>query len=91
MRRFEVYRRGDLSATHTPDQVNAPDAVQLEGVIFRDGKVAIRWLTAGRSTVVWDSFEDMWKIHGHTDPNSKHGTEIRWLDAEPLTPADAES
>jgi hypothetical protein len=52
MRRFTVYRRGDLSATHNADQVNAPDQPQYEGVVFSDGTTVVRWLTAARSTSV---------------------------------------
>lgn len=80
MRRFTVYRRGDLSATHNADQVNAPDQPQYEGVVFSDGTTVLRWLTAARSTSVWASFDEMWRIHGHDDPNSKHHTEIVWHD-----------
>lgn len=80
MKTFTVYRRGDLSETHNSDQVNPPDEPQFEGVVFGDGTCVIRWMTAGRSTSVWSSFEEMWKIHGHDDPNSKHGTEIVWAD-----------
>jgi hypothetical protein len=95
MRRFTVYRRGDLSATHNADQVNAPHLPQYEGVVFSDGTTVLRWLTAARSTSVWADFETMWRIHGHDDPNSKHHTEIVWHDGEnvvtvPVLPIDAE-
>jgi hypothetical protein len=82
MKRFTVYRRGDLSETHNADQVNAPDRPQYEGCVFTDGTCVLRWLTASRSTSVWGSFDEMWKIHGHDDPNSKHGTVIVWHDTE---------
>lgn len=78
MKTFTIYRRGDLSATHDKNQVNAPDKPQAEGVVFDDGTVALRWLTAAQSTSIWQDMETMLKIHGHTDPNSKHGTEIVW-------------
>ena len=42
--------------------------------------VALRWCTAAKSTSVWADFATMMKVHGHTDPNSQHGTEIVWLD-----------
>jgi hypothetical protein len=80
MRRFVVFRRGDLSETHNEDQVNAADEPQYEGVVFTDGTCVLRWRTAGKSTSVWASFDEMWKIHGHDDPNSKHGTELVWMD-----------
>lgn len=71
-----MYRRGDLSATHDANQVNAPDEVQFEGVEFSDGKVAVRWMTAKRSTSVWDSLQDMLDIHGHPEYES----ELVWSD-----------
>lgn len=80
IRRFEVFRRGDLSDTHTAGTVNAPDAVQFEGVVFSDGTCAIRWLTEFRSTSVWASFADAMAVHGHFEP--RYGTELRWLDPE---------
>lgn len=80
LRTFTVYRRGDLSETHNADQANPPDQPQFEGVLFSDGKVAQRWLTPMGSTSVWDSFEAMWRIHGHDEPGSKHGTVIVWHD-----------
>ena len=84
MRRFQVFRRGDLSATHNAEQVNAPDAVQFSGVVFEDGTCVIRWHTARRSTSVWATFDDAMAVHGHFD--GPHGTELRWLDSddEPL-------
>lgn len=40
--------------------------VVAEGVQFRDGTVALRWLTGEhRSTVMWDSIYSVEKIHGH--------------------------
>lgn len=75
MKNFIMYRRGDLSATHDANQVNAPDVPQFEGVVFSDGRVAIRWLTAKRSVSIWDSMEDMLAIHGHPE----YGSELVWL------------
>ena len=79
MRRFVIYRRGPLP-THDENQKNAPDQPQCEGVVFTDGTVVLRWCTAAKSTSVWADFDTMMKVHGHTDPNSQHGTEIVWLD-----------
>ena len=78
MRSFTVYRRGDLSETHDANQVNHKDQPQFEGVVFTDGTVAIRWMTACKSTAIFADFDTLMKIHGHTDQNSKHGTEVRW-------------
>lgn len=82
MRRFTVYRRGDLSATHNADQANPPDEPQFEGVVFSDGTVAQRWLTAVRSTAIWIDFDSMWRIHGHDGPDQNHGTVLVWHDEQ---------
>ena len=76
MKRFEMFRRDVPDSTHNANQKNAPDAIQFEGVVFSDGRVAIRWLTAKRSVSVWDCLEDALAIHGHPE----YGSEIRWLD-----------
>ena len=76
MRRFQMYRRNMINTVHTHDQKNAPVEVQFEGVVFSDGKVAIRWLTAKRSVAVWDCLDDMLAIHGHPE----YGSELVWLD-----------
>ena len=36
-----------------------------EGVVFQDGTVALRWLTAWRSTAFYESMEHLEHIHGH--------------------------
>lgn len=76
MIRFIAYRRNDISATHEPHQVNHPDEIQYEGVVFESGKCVLNWRTAINSISVWDSFEDAMKIHGHPE----YGTEIIFLD-----------
>ena len=76
MKRFQMYRRGELPETHTENHKNASDEVQFEGVVFSDGHCAVRWLTPIRSTSVWDSVEDALAIHGHPEYES----EIVWLD-----------
>lgn len=72
-----MFRRNTPDATHNELQKNAPDQPQFEGVIFSDGTVAIRWLTAKRSTAVWQSMGDMLAIHGHPE----YGSELFWHDA----------
>jgi hypothetical protein len=71
-----MYRRADISDTHDSNQVNLPDEVQFEGVVFTDGKCAIRWLTAKRSVSIWDSMDDMLSVHGHPE----YGSELVWVD-----------
>jgi hypothetical protein len=63
--KFSVYRRGDISDTHTPSQMNAPDEIQYDGVIFDDDTTVIHWNTAVRSTSVFEYFDDLLEIHGH--------------------------
>ncbi len=76
LKTFTMYRKNDISATHDTNQVNPPSEPQFEGVVFSDGKCAIRWLTKKRSVAVWDSFEDMMEIHGHPE----YGSKIVWHD-----------
>jgi hypothetical protein len=64
IQRFTAYRRN-------PD--NEP---QFEGVIWTDGTVTLRWLTACRSTSVWANLADCLNIHGHPE----YGTLIEWHD-----------
>lgn len=79
MQRFTAYRRNISERdTHNELQKNPDDMPQFEGVIFTDGTVAIRWLTACRSTSVWNSMEDMLNVHGHPE----YGTYIAWHDGD---------
>ena len=89
IKRFTVYRRGDLSETHGPDLQNAPDEPQFEGVIFTDGTCAVRWLTAKKSTSVWASLDDLLAVHGH--PEERYGTYIEWHDGATSVGAKSES
>ena len=79
IQRFTAYRRR-LSdrGTHNTFQANPDDCPQYEGVIWTDGTVTIRWLTACGSTAVWNNIEDMLNIHGHPE----YGTDIVWHDGE---------
>lgn len=79
MRTFELSRtavEGGVTEGKEAVAYNKPTEVTLEGVEFSDGKVAVRWLTDRRSTVVWDSFQDFYDIHIGTHPD--YGTEIVW-------------
>lgn len=77
MKRFTAYRR-NISArpTHNEFQRNPDSVAQFEGVQWTDGTVTLRWLTACRSTSVWNSLRDALLIHGHPE----YGTEIVWSD-----------
>jgi hypothetical protein len=73
MTTFTMYRRA-VPDSHDDNQRNAPDEPQFEGVVFSDGRVAVRWLTAKRSVSVWDSMADLLAIHGHPE----YGAELVW-------------
>jgi hypothetical protein len=47
------------------------------GVLFPDGKVALRWATKTASTTLFDNVEEVLKVHGHGGK-----TELHWLDEE---------
>lgn len=55
---------------------NAGASRDYEGVIFSDGTVVIRWLTAFRSHSVWASWADFYQVHGHPE----YGTRIDFHD-----------
>ena len=75
MRTFTMYRR-DILSTHDVNQANPPAEPQFQGVLFDDGTVSLRWMTAKKSTSVWESMEDMLAIHGHPE----YGSELEWND-----------
>ena len=63
-----MYRRNVASfGRHDENQMNAEDEPQFEGVVFTDGRVAVRWRTAKASVSVWDCLEDLLAIHGHPE------------------------
>jgi hypothetical protein len=77
MKRFTAYRRAiSQRDTHNHYQKNPDDEPQFEGVIWTDGTVTLRWLTACTSHSVWANIEDCLNIHGHPE----YGTEIVWHD-----------
>jgi hypothetical protein len=72
--------------------------VVAEGVQFSDGSVAMRWLSAHRSTVVWGTLSAAHAVHGHDgktrfvmlDDRSGRYPSADWARA-PVTPAGAGS
>ena len=76
MKRFSMYRPNVPLETHNENQRNPPDEAQFEGVVFSDGRVAVRWLTAKRSVSIWDCIEDLLDIHGHPE----YGSYLVWHD-----------
>lgn len=66
MKTFKLQRDVDVSGVSGVGTV-------AEGVQFSDGTCVIRWLSEHKSTVVWNSVDDVLTIHGH------HGaTQIVW-------------
>ena len=55
---------------------NAGAEPDYEGVIFTDGTVVVRWLTAFRSHSVWACWRDFYHVHGHPE----YGTVIAFAD-----------
>ncbi len=53
-----------------------PEVSPLEGCLFSDGSLAVRWLTLSHSTAVWPSLKDFLAVHGHSD----YGSYIVWDD-----------
>lgn len=58
MRRFHFERREDASGVSGVGKV-------AEGIVFSDGRVAIEWLSNCPSTNIYNSLEDVDRIHGH--------------------------
>lgn len=58
MRLFELHRSEDVSGS-------SGTGIVAEGVIFTDGRVAMRWLTPPCSTQNYDSIHDLERIHSH--------------------------
>ena len=58
MKYFYLQRTEDESGVSGTGKV-------AEGVIFKDGKCAMRWLTETASTALYDCIRDVEMIHGH--------------------------
>ncbi len=65
----ESYSAADAGLT------NLGQLPDYEGVIFEDGTVAVRWLTAYRSHVIWPNYDTFYAVHGHPE----YGTRIEWF------------
>lgn len=76
MKTFTVFRPAVPTDSHNEDQRNDPDKPQFQGVIFDSGKCVLSWLTAVESISVYDSFDDMIRIHGHPE----YGSYLVWDD-----------
>lgn len=58
MKAFSLIRYEDRTGVSGTGRV-------AEGVVFSNGKVALCWQTDVSSLVVYDSIDDVTKIHGH--------------------------
>lgn len=68
LRRFVLQRdRDDTGVSGT--------GVVAEGMLFTDGRVALRWLGERSSIVYWDDLRHVMAVHGHSG-----ATRLRWLD-----------
>lgn len=81
MRRFTVYRQAPPGAYLEQGHANPPDAPQFEGVVFTDGTVCVRWMTAYPSHSIWPSLQNLMAVHGHPE----YGTRVEWHDGTPDT------
>jgi len=72
LRTFTMYRKDEdkLAEMHDSNTMNSANEPQFQGVVWDDGTVAVRWLTAIPATSVWDSLDDMLKVHGHPEYDS---------------------
>jgi hypothetical protein len=76
MRRFRIYRPNPPAGYLESGAANPPEETQLEGIVFSDGTVSVRWCTAQRSHSIWNCWKDFEAIHGHPE----YGTIVEWLD-----------
>lgn len=72
-RTFKLYR-----PDKTADGVSylSAEISPLEGCLFSDGSLSVRWMTLAHSTAMWPSLKDFLAVHGHSD----YGSYIVWDD-----------
>ena len=74
MRTFRVYRSAPPADYIGTGAALPPDEVQMEGVVFSDGTVVVRWQTLAHSTAIFPTWEMFEQIHGHPE----YGTRIEF-------------
>lgn len=62
------------------DNYNEADQPQFEACVFSDGRVAQRWLVGAGSSVWWDKWEQLCKVHIYAHPD--YGTKVVWSDGK---------
>lgn len=83
MKMFKVYRvtppeeyvKAGLAAAGLKRLYGRP-VPDMEGVLFDDGSVAVRWMTTYASHVIWKDWETLYKVH--IDPHQNYGTRVEW-------------
>ncbi len=68
MKRFNLHRFEDETGI-------SGTGVVSEGIEFTNGKCAMNWITSVSSVAVYDSIDDLEKIHGHDGK-----TVVVWVD-----------
>ena len=68
MRRFELHRHEDETGI-------SGTGVVAEGVVFKNGKIAMAWLSRHASLTIYDNMAAVEAVHGHGGK-----TELRWTD-----------
>lgn len=72
-RTFKLFRPNKAAdgVSYLPSEVSP-----LEGCLFSDGSLAVRWMTLDHSTAVWPNLDNFLAVHGHSD----YGSFIVWDD-----------
>jgi hypothetical protein len=76
-RTFNLYRPGK-DVGHSPVPRSPTGAKVLEGCVFSDGCLVVRWMTNKHSTSIWSCLGDFLEVHGHPE----YGTQLVWDDGE---------
>lgn len=83
MKLFTGYRPAPPEGYKESGLANDPDQPQYQGVVFEDGSVALRWMTAVNSTSMFASYADFYQVHGHPE----YGTYLEWLNLDYDSPS----
>ena len=73
---FRVYRMTPPEEYKSAGLANSGEKPDMQGVVFDDGSVAVRWLTAYASHVIWKDWDTLYAVH--IDPYQNYGTRVEW-------------
>lgn len=76
MRMFRVYRLTPPEEYRRLGLANGRNKPDMCGCLFDDGRVAVRWQTDQKSSVWWDSWDDLYRVH--IVPHQQYGTTVVW-------------